>query len=249
MTRKPFVLSVCVLLACLAGGAAANPPPVEVPDLNYINVMHALIKLEKFKPDNQEYLEAYAMVAHCDIVKGSYRDEFRWKQAQDALKKWLELNRKTFSTRLAVRSQIMFDRYDFVSKNFLFAAETEIKKLNTFTTNSRPDKEEACNRRPQQLLPSRYRVVTNNPLTLPGLRLTEQQAEDLRQKFNLQKNPNGIAWVRFNIEILDAEYMGPTVFSGQAKGDFPWKVKATLHSVEFFSDPEYRNRFYYYLPL
>lgn len=237
-------------LALFSGQPALASPPVKIyPDLNYVNVVHALIRLGKLKPDNQDYLEAYTFAAHCDVVKGSYRDEFRWRQARDAVKKWLEQRRHGFSTTLTVRSTIMFDRYDFASKTFLFSPETAIKDLNVFPTEPRPTDPD-CAKDNLLLLPQRYRVVTNNPLSLPGLRLTEGQAQDLAQKFNLQDNPHRIAYIRFNIDILDSDYMGPSVFTSQTHTNDPtWLVKATLHSVEFFSDPQYQNRFYYYVPL
>lgn len=246
---KPVVLSALLLAASLvAAPSRAAPPPQNYLDLNYVNVMQALIKLGKFKPDNIEYLDAYSMVAHCDIVKGSFRDEFRWNQARDAVKKWIALKKPEFPTRLSVRSRIIFDRYDFNSKLFLFSQETHIEKLNSFNTSNRPADPD-CDKPVARLLPSRYRVITNNPLTLPGLRLTQEQARDLAQKFNLQGNAKRMAYIRFNIDIVDADYMGPSVFTSQVRGDQPFKVKAALHSVEFFSDPEYRNRFYYYVPL
>lgn len=242
-------LAALVLVPLLATPAFASPPVKEYPDLNYVSVVHALIRLGKLKPENKEYLEAYTFAAHCDVAKGSYRDEFRWRQALDAVKTYLEQRKKGFPTTLTVRSQVMFDRYDFPSKTFLFAPETAIKDLNVFPTEPRPNDPE-CAKDNLLLLPQRYRVVTNNPLSLPGLRLTEDQAKDLAQKFNLQDNPHRIAYIRFNIDILDSDYMGPSVFTSQTHANDPtWLVKATLRSVEFFSDPAYQNRFFYYVPL
>lgn len=241
-------LLFCAALLLAAPLQAGNPPVREMPELNYINVLHALMKLEKFKPDDQQYLDAYSMVAHCDVVHGSFQNEFRWNQARDALKKWIAQNRKKLPTRLSIKSQIMFTRYDFDSKYYLFSEDTRIQKLNHFPTKHRPD-EGPCDKQISRLLPATFSVVTNNPLTLPGLRLNEQQAKDLKAKFESQGNKHYVAWIRFNIDINDAEYIGPSIYRAQPRGDGDWLVKASLQSVEFFSDPRYRNRFYYYVPL
>jgi hypothetical protein len=227
---------------------AATEPVKVYPELDYINVTQALLKLGKLKPDNDDYLDAYAMAVHCDIVQGSYRDEFRWKQARAAIKKYIEVKRDTLPTRIAVRSQILFTRYDFDSKYFLFSPETALRKINTFTTNQR-SASEGCTAEQSKLLPSYYQVVSNNPVNVPGIRMTEDQARDLSQKFATQNNVRRIAYIRFVLDIVDADMViGPTMFSNKKVGDEKMRVKATLHSIEFFSDPYYQNRFYIYYP-
>lgn len=243
---KKLLLSFLFIVCALPVWAA--PPVRDMPTLNYVNVLNALMHLGKFKPDSQEYLDAYSFVAHCDVVRGSFADEFRWNQAREAMKKWIAMKVKKLPTRLSVKGQIMFSRYDMETKYYLFHEQTPLQKVNTFNTNHRPRGGE-CEKKENYLLPNKFQVVTNNPLTLPGLRLTEEQARDLRQKFEQQFNGNRIAYVRFNVDILDADYIGPSVFNvQQGARDSTWRVKASLHSVEFFSDPEYRNRFYYFVP-
>lgn len=242
-------ITIFLLLSLfMAQPALANPPVRSYPDLNYVNILQAMIKLGKFKPENNDFLDAYSMVAHCDVVQGSYNDEFRWNQAREAMKKWLAPRSNKFPTRLGVRSKIMFTRYDSDSKYYLFSENTPMQKVNTFLSDARPHPD-VCNKPNNTLLPSRFQVITNNPVTLPGLRLSEEQAKDLRQKFEQANNTYKIAYVRFNIDITDAEYIGPSVFSAQqGANDKAWKIKATMHSIEFFSDPQYRNRFFYYVP-
>src|SRR5262249_26020801 len=135
--RPEFFGKFLVLLALWAGlsvPAEAAAPPKDYPELDYINVTQALLHLDRFKPDNEDYLDAYAMAVHCDVVAGSYRDEFRWKQARAAIRKYIDLKKKILPTRLGVRSQIMFTRYDFDSKYFLFSPQTELNRVNTFMT-------------------------------------------------------------------------------------------------------------------
>jgi hypothetical protein len=249
MTKTFFLLLLLLLppAPLLAGG----PPPVrEMPALDYSSVLNALLKLGKFKPDSAEFLDAYAMAVHCDVVKGSFADEFRWNEAREALKKWIAIRGPKLPTRLAVKKKILFDRYDPTAKYYLFNKDTQLQKINTFNTNPRPN-EEACDKPVAMLLPARFEVVTNNPLSIPGLRLSQEQAKDLHQKFEQVGNKRHLVYIRFNVDILDADYIGPSFFTKDTKGahDSVWKVKATLHSVEFFSDPSYRNRFYYYVPL
>ncbi|HVY13321.1 MAG TPA: DUF4852 domain-containing protein, partial [Alphaproteobacteria bacterium] len=219
----------------------------EYPVLNYVNVTQALLHLDRFKTDNDDYLDAYAMAAHCDVVAGSYGDEFRWKQAREALKRYIATRKAKLPTRLAVRGQIMFTRYDFDTKYVLFAPETQLKKVNTFITDNRPSKP-ACNASQARLLPLTYMVVTNNPITLPGLHLTEEEARDLAQKFGFQKNRHRVAYIRFLIDVLDSDYIGPSVFASRPTSSDRLKVKGTLHAIEFFSDANYQNRFYIYYP-
>jgi hypothetical protein len=247
MKRGIFLFFLLFVLAAPPVMAAA-PPVRDRPDLNYVNVLHALLRLDKFKPDSVEYLDAYSMVAHCDVVQGSFNDEFRWNQARSAVKKWVSAREKNFPTQLSVKRPVMFSRYDIESKYYLFSEATPIRKINTFSTELRP-KSDACDKPGNDLLPSQFQVITNNPLTLPGLRLTEEQARDLRQKFEQAGNINRLVYLRFNIDILDADYIGPSLFNSQSGvRDNLWRVKGSLHSVEFFSDPEYRNRFYYFVP-
>lgn len=229
--------------------ARAQTPPVrEMAELNYVNTLHALLNLEKFKPDDQDYLDAYSMIAHCDVVHGSFNNEFRWNQAREAVKKWIALNKKKRPTRLSVKSQIMFTRYDFNAKYYLFSDDTKIQKVNSFPTETRP-LQGVCDKPIARILPAKFLIVTNNPVTLPGLRLNEQQAQDLKAKFESQGNKHYVAWIRFNIDITDSDYIGPSIYKARPQGDGDWIVKASLHSIEFFSDPRYRNRFYYYVPL
>lgn len=246
--RRLFFALFLLLAPLLAAPAYALPPVTDMPELNYVNVLNALMRLGKFKPDSQEYLDAYSFAAHCDVVRGSFADEFRWNQARDALKKWISMKIKKLPTRLSVKGQIMFSRYDLESKYYLFDEQTPLQKVNTFNTDHRPRIPD-CEKKELYLLPNVFQVVTNNPLTLPGLRLSEEQARDLRQKFEQQGNNHRSAYIRFNVDIMDADYIGPSVFSNQQGArDSRWRVKASLHSVEFFSDPLYRNRFYYFVP-
>ncbi|MBI3419033.1 MAG: DUF4852 domain-containing protein [Proteobacteria bacterium] len=243
-----FCLAVLLLLIGSPAFAITPPDPVkDYPEIDYINVTNALLRLGRLKPDNDDYVDAYAMAAHCDVVAGSYRDEFRWKQARAAMKKWIAIKKGILPTRLGVRKQILFSRYDFDSKYFLFAAETSLAKINTFTTNPRSNAP-GCSGEVSKLLPSYYVVVTNNPINLPGLRLTEEQARDLSQKFASQNNTRRMAYLRFLVDITDSDIIGPTMFANRSVGDQKLKVKATLYAIEFFSDPYYQRRFYVYYP-
>lgn len=247
MAKKIILLLLLLLPAPLLAG---TPPVREMPVLDYISVLNALLKLGKFKPDSPEFLDAYSMAVHCDVVKGSFADEFRWNEAREAMKKWIAIRGPKLPTRLSVKKKILFSRYDVTTKYYLFDKDTQLQKINTFNTNPRPN-DEACDKPITMLLPARFEVVTNNPLTTPGLRLSQEQAKDLHQKFEQIGNKRRLVYIRFNVDILDADYIGPSFFSKDMKGarDSIWKVKASLHSVEFFSDPNYRNRFYYYVPL
>jgi hypothetical protein len=245
--RSAAAILTGVLLLFAVSAHAAPEPIKSYPELDYINVTQALLKLGKFKPDNDDYLDAYSMAVHCDVVQGSYRDEFRWKQAREAMKKYIAQKRDHLPTRLGVRSQILFTRYDFDSKYFLFSPETSLNRVNTFTTNPRSSSP-GCTSEVSKLLPSYYLVVTNNPVNVPGIRMTEDQARDLSQKFTQQQNSRRMAYIRFVIDIVDADAVGPTIFNNKKIGDEKLRVKSTLHSIEFFSDPEYTKRFYIFYP-
>ncbi len=246
--RAGIALCLTLALALLAGPARAGVDPVkDYPELDYINITQALLGLNRLRPDNDDYLDAYAMAVHCDVVAGSYRDEFRWKRAREAIKEYIKLKKDRLPTRLGVRSEIMFTRYDFDSKYFLFSPETQLTKVNTFTSNARTNSP-GCTGVQTKLLPSYYMVVTNNPINLPGLRLTEEEARDLAQKFADQKNTRRLAWIRFLIDIIEAPIIGPSMLADRGIGDNRMLVKATLYAIEFFSDPYYRRRFYIYYP-
>jgi hypothetical protein len=242
-----FQKAVLCALMLVPSTLPAAEPVRDYPELDYINVTQALLRLDRFKPDNDDYLDAYSMAVHCDVVAASYRDEFRWKQAREAMKKYIQVKKAHLPTRLGVRSQILFTRYDFDSKYFLFSPETQLSKVNTFNTNQR-SASPGCTGPQSKLMPSYYQVVTNNPTNLSGIRLTEDQARDLAQKFNSQNNTRRLAYIRFLIDILDSDVVGPTMFAKQAHGDEKLKVKATLYAIEFFSDPYYQHRFYIYYP-
>lgn len=247
--RNPLLkLSVLALLVMLACPAHAADPIKNYPELDYINITQALLKLGKLKPDNDDYLDAYAMAVHCDVVQGSYRDEFRWKQAREAIKNYVATRKDTLPTRLSVRSQILFTRYDFDSKYFLFSPETALNKVNTFNSNAR-SASPGCTGEQSKLLPSYYQVVTNNPVTVPGIRVSEEQARDLSTKFAGQNNSRRMAYIRFLLDIVDTDTIGPSMFeTNKAMGDNKLRVKATLYAIEFFSDPYYQNRFYIFYP-
>jgi hypothetical protein len=253
LLQKPlrFFLVLSVLWAGFAVlpsvPASADEPSREYPELDYINVTQALLRLGRFKPENDDYIDAYAMAVHCDVVSGSYRDEFRWRQARDAMRKYITQKKDVLPTRLAVRSKILFTRYDFDSKYFLFSPETAMSKVNTFGTNPRPSSP-GCVGEASKLLPSVYSVVTNNPVNLPGLHLSEDQARDLSQKFATQGNTKRMAYIRFLIDITDSDFIGPSMFSNRSIGDQKLRVKGTLYAIEFYSDPGYQNRFFIYYP-
>jgi hypothetical protein len=257
MKRPPFQKSLRFILALIVLGAGLAMLPFspaqsqeaikDYPELDYINITQALLRLGRFKPDNDDYLDAYAMAVHCDVVSGSYRDEFRWKQAREAMRNYIKKKKETLSLRVAVRSKILFTRYDFDSKYFLFSPETAMNRVNTFNTNPRPASP-GCTGEASKLLPSVYSVVTNNPVNLPGLHLSEEQARDLSQKFASQGNTQRRAWIRFLIDITDSDFIGPSMFSNRGTGDQKARVKGTLYAIEFFSDPYYRNRFFVYYP-
>jgi hypothetical protein len=251
--QKPlrFFLALAFLWVGLAvlppSPAGAQEAVKDYPELDYINVTQALLRLGRFKPENDDYIDAYAMAVHCDVVSGSYRDEFRWRQARAAMREYIQQKKDILPTRLAVRSKILFTRYDFDSKYFLFSPETAMNKVNTFGTNPRPASP-GCTGEASKLLPSVYSVVTNNPVNLPGLHLSEDQARDLSQKFASQGNAKRMSYIRFLIDITDSDFIGPSMFSNRSIGDQKLRVKGTLYAIEFFSDPAYQKRFFIYYP-
>jgi len=250
MKLRCVLALVIMVLALKVGEANATLPPVEaLPELTYVNVLHAMLRLDKLNLENSDYLDAYSMAAHCDVVAANFSNEFRWNQAREAIKKWVAQKKATLPLKLAVKAPIRFSRYDFDNSYFLFDDRAKLNKVNTFSVLLPNPASQACNQAALRLLPNRFEVITNNPVTLPGLPLTPEQAKDLADKFTAQGNLARKAYMRFDLEIQGGDTVGTTAHHGHTGIDPGFRVKATLNAIEFFSDPDYKNRFYYYVPL
>lgn len=107
-------------------------PVEDVPSalLNYIeptypNLARAYWALSIHDLDNNDSIDYFLAITECQIFKNYFKNEFEWAKVREISRKYLEQNRRYFSTRFMTVQPIMLDRYDMENTKFNILADSQ----------------------------------------------------------------------------------------------------------------------------
>ncbi len=224
-------------------------------ELTYGNLVKTLIRFGAIDVNDDDVIDSVALVQECALYNHYFKNDFRWAEFQNAVRKSIRQEIETYPTAIAYKAILKLDRYDFDEKIFRFTSTSSPNNANTLTFNGKIDAacENEGNKR--NILPTMFRFVLDQPINLPGIPLGVDDGKALLERLKEDGNKSRIIFAQFNMRITNIEKMSRPInnigFSAnrltQGKGDIA-RIDARLISLDLYEDQDYKRLVYQYAP-
>ncbi len=250
-----------VLLTIIAIAAACAMPysasAQEYAHPTFQNITKSLIRFGAINiMKDDEIADDYAIVNECDLYFNFHENDFKWHKIRRLMRQSIRDNVATFPTSFYYDSKLQLGNYDFKEKRYSFSKGTTQKNVNTFTLNAENDS--GCGSQKVTALPTKYRMVLDQTMYIPGLPLSEKEGEALLARMKEAGNTDRLVYVRFEIRVLyiaplsraaTKEY-GPAEKGPLTQGNTDGHVHmdSRLDRASFYEDEQMTKLIYDYRP-
>lgn len=248
-----FLISSFLMFFIIFGHVAqARAEEYVKPDL--LRLVQLLVRFGAVNLDDNEVIDDYSRIAECQIFNDFYKDDFKWRNIQDILRKKLRDNVATYPTSFYVDMILSLDRYDFNKKIYTFSPQTAPKNANSFIID---DKSTECAGWSVSVWPITYRFILQDSVTFPGLPLFEDDAKMLLTRMNESGNTAHQVFARYKMRVISvAPYFRTKEKVGEDSkltgrlwsANWQKPIVARLDYLEFYEDPERTKLIYVYKP-
>lgn len=217
------VLAVLFITAMPASAQTYAP-------LTYGNVMKTLMRFGALDLKNDKLLDDYIRLNECDFYFQHFRDDFALQKRRQQLRTEIPKKMGAFPDAYYFSAPMRLDRYDFKSRVFKLESKSRLLNINTFQLVKISRNNVCIKDHSLEIAPEEVGVVLDQPVTLEGLPISEEQSKALIERMNAQKNFQRAIYARFSIMMVFAEPL-PL--------DMPrlrYNADAQLLSIEFFED-------------
>lgn len=231
--------------------AKGNYTPVTWPVL-----LHAMIRqnaLDIFNDNN--ILDEYAMVTECALYKRTFRDDFQWNNARLLMRKAIQENLNKYPLRFVIEKSLQLARYDFDKQIYNFTDKSRIRHVNVFKLFESP--EYKCGEVGIKSIPSTYRAVINDPISLSGIPLSPKDAKFLLSVMESNDKDHIVySKIYLTVEYIQALRKG---LANLTEGDLVYRqqsqtamgevrIDSLLDKIEFYEDAQHTILIYRYIP-
>jgi hypothetical protein len=245
-------LRTALFLFCIFFALPAAADDYVKPTLD--NLVRTLARFGAIDIKDDALLDEYAMITDCDLVSYFYKDDFRWNQVRGSIRESIGMNIGAFPNGYQYNTQLQLGRYDFGQKLFRFTEKASVHNVNSFLLLNA--QEWSCDGHKIKYLPTSYRAVLDVPVTVPGLPLSEKDADALFKRLGDAGNEDHVIYTRFNLSVA---YIEPLHKSGSAGDlqkymqfgkapnvDNAMRFDVRLDSVNFYEDEAMTKLIYSY---
>ena len=221
------------------------------PDL--LKTMAKFNALDLYKDDR--LLDEYAMVCECGLYGKFYQDDFKWQKIRGMMRDSISQNHKDYPVHYFRDVKVQLNRYNFDKKLFEFTDKSVIHNVNAIyllDVSGAP-----CVTKGPKYMPARYRAVLNEPISINGLSIEQDNADALLKYLKVSKNDDRILTGQINMtvgyvqaltRVLRSGVKGDVIYQQTSKslGEVRFDVK--IDSVDFFADADKKIKVFTYVP-
>ncbi len=231
--KKLLVLALLIASPALAQQMPAEP--VAVAKHIYAkptrdNIMKAMLRAQALDATNPGVQTDYLLLNECQIFRDNYRDDFRLQQIRKAVLETITLNRAGWPDAFMFVTPMKLDQYDFNQQIFAFRDEVRLKNVNSFKLME-GSRDVCMAGQTAPRVPTNASVRIDQPVTLPGIPLNQNQGKILLDHMKQAGNNDRQIYARFNIDL---SYMPP--YDNQEITERTYLFEGSLYSIEFFED-------------
>lgn len=249
--RQSLWAAVIVLLVLLSGVPSVRAEEYSAP--TFENILKALVRFGALNIRNDQVIDNYAIVTECRLYRKFFRDDFKWQEIREAMRKAIKQDVGIYPTGLYYNAKLQLDRYDFKSGMYKFTDRSRINGVDYFTFTTSRDN--YCGGLRAELLPGDYRVVLDQPIIMGGIPMSEEDGKMLLARMEESKNAR-VIYARFNFRIVFVEKLleerdkngKKLVALAQSPRRRYIRLDANLGSIDFFEDEEHHKPIYSYRP-
>lgn len=246
-----------VLALVFVFSAMGWAPPAQADEYirpTYSNLIDILVRFGALDLSDNTVLDNFAMTHECELFARDHANDFRWHDIQKALRQDIRQKVATYPTGLYYFAKLQLGHYDFKEKFYRFTPKTSPKNVNLFTLDANFDT--PCLKGGMSILPTSFKLVIDQPVTLAGIPLNVEEGETLLHRMEEGGNKDHIVYARLGMRILYVDKLkqvedrkgrrtGPLV---QGRGDLSTRLDAHLAIIDFFEDEAMTKLIYSYRP-
>lgn len=262
--NKLFYITVMASIAVLASyrSATANPdnnmfPPAgqsnatmgeSISYANYVtptydNLARAYWALSIHDLDDDVAIDNFLAITECHIYESYYKNEFEWAKIRGLSKKYLEQNRRYFSTRFVSVQPIMLNRYDMEEGAFELMPDSRYVGAKRLQISGNDHLKSPCPgvRFNVPNYPHNVVLTARRPFTLKSIAVPAEIAReyvDYMTKNNIEQEEGRPAYlvIRSNLK----QYAGTTRDAGQLFAS----VHGDIESITVYGDKDLTLKLY-----
>lgn len=244
-----------LLVALIAFSTTAPPAKAEEfvrPSLQ--NITKILMRFGAINIKDDEILDSYAQIQECKLYQHFYRDDFKWNEFRAAFRESIRDNIESYPMGISYEGTLQLGRYDFKEKLYRFTDKTKIVNTNMFILDGAGDMR--CSAYTQNLFPSTYSLVLDQPLYVNGIPLSKDDAKEILKRMEANGNKDHLIYARFNVNIVFVQLLTrkkdnqnlPTGKLVQKANDSAIRLDARAASIDFFEDEGRTKQVYSFRP-
>lgn len=186
---------------------------------------------------NTETFNEYAQIENCAVYNALYDDDFAWLRLKEEFLSqslsFLGLEKLHLKTPLTIE----IDRYNFKTKSFDVAEESRLKNVG-FIRLSNPRNARPCNRSTKEFihLPTSYKLLVNNPVSLYRIPMAQKTAELLLKNMVVSTNKKRMIFATLYMTVDGVKDNSDTTGLQRDTGNAT--LKGQLDRIEFFMDQQ-----------
>lgn len=198
--------------------------------LTYSNVTKTLVRFGALNLNNDKIMDDYIKLNDCDFFFKNFRDDFALQKRRQQLRAEVPKKMGTFPDAYYFSAPMRLDRYDFKTRVFMLESKSQLHNINTFQLVKISRNNVCIKEQRLESLPEEVGVVLDQPVTLEGLPISEEQSKKLVDSMNARKNFQRVIYARFSVVLVYAEPLDVTTPRVR------YNAEAQLLSIEFFED-------------
>ena len=217
----------------------------------WINLLHTLLRMQALDLDDPVLLDEYATLSQCKLYQNFYADDFKWNKVRLAVAQDAKQNISTYPIAYHFDTKLQLDRYDFQKGLYRFTPKSSLSAVNTIIVYHVDGL--ACTKVDIKDIPKKFRVVFDSLITMPGLPLSQSDAEVLLKQMNAEGNNSHIIYTRLQFKIVyvepwtkDVRVPDSQYSQGPKSETNEMRLDARLDTVDFYEDEAMTKLIYQY---
>jgi len=170
---------------------------------NYRDLAQTLMAFRAHEmAENNGFVDEYARILYCRLVRQSYQNDFEWARVRNSLKDSVNDDKDRYRRFYEFVGTLRLDRYDFESQTFPVNEETRLEQVGAMIF-FQTAKLKLCAAKSNvfKFFPLSYVLQLQSPVTLNEVPIAMDDAEQLIRRFGKDKNKERLVYVRFRIRI------------------------------------------------
>jgi hypothetical protein len=218
----------------------------------YRDVVQAFLLMQGLDISNNKVADEYAKLSYCTLYQQKFHNDFAWNKIRAELINRAMQKHDYYRVQYQLEGTLYLGRFNFETQQFPLVKKSQLNHVGSFmaidfTSRGLARPYRLCSTDYSVIFPGRYVFEINQPFTLLGLKVSQDEAKGLLDKMASLGNADRRLYIRFRYRAQTVDKLDPF-----AKDYDPRAAHGIFHgeltNVDLFLDHD-MTKFYKSIPL